>query len=143
MRRAYADRPRGKVRKLKMETTTALALGIAVSLLLSALLAFVILAPVRAVLERACPTGVGLQFWTRFIVLMLFLGPLTVTLLFGVPTSNIASRLETTDVIVRIATAALIGSLLTLGGIGLRLGTLRAPISSPPARTGTDDNWVK
>jgi hypothetical protein len=81
--------------------------------------------------------------WTRFTVLMLFLGPLIVTLVFGVPYSDYSSKLSATDLVIRVITAALVGSFLTLGGIGIRLGTLSPDVVAPPARKKTDDEFIK
>lgn len=86
-----------------------------------------------------------MAFWTRFTVLMLYLGPLLVTLIFGVPySSELSLKLTTTDVMVRVVSAALVGSFLTLGGIGLRIGTLRQVITgSSPATKRTDDEHIR
>jgi hypothetical protein len=119
--------------------------GLAVSLLLSSVLSFVILPPTRAVLRRLCPSAESVAFWTRFTVLMRFLGPLLATLIFGVPySSELSSRLTTTDVMVRVVSAALVGSFLTLSGIGIRIGTLRQPpVGSLTAPRKTDDEHIR
>src|SRR3989440_9814543 len=119
-------------------------LGLVVSLVLSSVISLVILPPTRALLRRLCPLEDAVAFWTRFTVLMLFLGPLLVTLIFGVPYSELSSKLTATDLIVRVISAALVGSFLTLGGIGLRIGTLRHPVGGslpPPKRT--DDERLR
>jgi hypothetical protein len=75
---------------------------------------------------------------------MLFLGPLIVTLIFGVPYSELSSKLSTTDLIVRVVTSALVGSFFTLVGIGLRMGTLRQNLArSPPTGSKSDDEFLK
>ena len=78
-----------------MALASVAVLGLVVSLALSTLLSVVILPPTRSVLQRSCPSGEGVSFWTRFTVLMLFLGPLIVTLIFGVPYSELSSKLTT------------------------------------------------
>src|SRR5207248_1574983 len=111
---------------------------------LTLVLSVVILPPTRALLRRLCPLEDTVAFWTRFTVLMLFLGPLLVTLIFGVPYSELSSKLTATDLIVRVISATLVGSFLTLGGIGLRIGTLRQPVGGslpPPKRT--DDERIR
>jgi hypothetical protein len=108
-----------------MDLTSVAALGLVVSLALSTILSVVILPPVRSVLQGLCPTPDAVSFWTRFTILMLFLGPLTVTLIFGVPYSELSLKLSATDLVVRVLTSALVGSFLTLAGIGMRMGTLR------------------
>jgi hypothetical protein len=79
----------------------------------------------------------------RFTVLMLFLGPLIVTLIFGVPYSELSTKLSATDLVVRVITAALVGSFLTLAGIGLRIGTLRAKLSVARPPNKTDDEFIR
>jgi len=119
-------------------------LGTVISLALSAILSWVILPPVRSVLRRGCPTDDGVSFWTRFTILMLFLGPLIVTLVFGVPPSRVAERLTTEDQILRVATASLVGVFLALTAIGIRMGTLRQPAPPPPAvARRTDDQLIR
>jgi hypothetical protein len=127
-----------------VDLTTAAITAIGVSIGISATLAVVILRPTRKVLERLCPTQEGVSFWTRFTVLMLFLGPLIVTLVFGVPSGVVASNLIAAELLVRVFTAALVGAFLTLAGIGLRLGTLRPPPTpSVPPRPRTDDERLR
>jgi hypothetical protein len=126
-----------------MTLASVAVLGLVISLVLSTILSMVILPPTRSVLQTSCPTADGVSFWTRFTILMLFLGPLIVTLIFGVPYSEMASRLDTTDLIVRIATSALVGSFLTLGGIGLRMGTLRPTYPSPHRTRKSEDELLK
>ncbi len=110
-----------------MNSTNLAMLGILLSLILSSALVAVILPPTRALLSRLCPTEPAVAFWTRFSVLMLFLGPLIVTLLFGLPAGEAAQGNGVTA-LVRIASASLIGAFMTLGGIGVRIGTLRVPV---------------
>ena len=118
--------------------------GTVISVGLSAILSWVILPPVRSVLRRSCPTDDGVSFWTRFTILMLFLGPLIVTLVFGVPTSRVAERLTLDDQILRVATASLVGVFLALAAIGIRMGTLRQPSAPPaPATRRTDDQLIR
>jgi hypothetical protein len=107
-----------------MNSTTLAMLALLLSLMLSAILVATILTPVRAVLGRLCPSEPAVAFWTRFSVLMLFLGPLIVTLLFGIPAAE-AVQGNAVTALVRIACASLTGGFLTLGGIGIRIGTLR------------------
>jgi hypothetical protein len=127
-----------------MALASVAVLGLVVSLALSTILSVVILPPTRLVLQKSCPSGEGVSFWTRFTVLMLFLGPLIVTLIFGVPYSELSSKLSATDLIVRIVTSALVGSFLTLVGIGLRMGTLRQnPGRSPSTGRKSDDEFLK
>jgi hypothetical protein len=118
-------------------------LGLLVSLALSTVLALIILPPTRAVLRRLCPADDAVAFWTRFTVLMLFLGPLIVTLIFGVPYSDFSVKLSATDLVVRVISAALVGAFLTLGGIGLRIATLRPNTVFVPSPRKTDDEFMR
>jgi hypothetical protein len=127
-----------------MDLASVATLGLVVSLVLSAMLAVVILPPLRSVLRRSCPTSDAVSFWTRFTILMLFLGPLIVTLIFGVPYTVISIKLSTTDLIIRVVTSALVGSFLTLGGIGIRMGSLRpTAVPAPPGVKKTDDELLR
>jgi hypothetical protein len=127
-----------------MALASVAVLGLVVSLALSTILSVVILPPTRSVLKKSCPSGEGVSFWTRFTVLMLFLGPLIVTLIFGVPYSELSAKLSTTDLIIRVVTSALVGSFFTLVGIGLRMGTLRQNLArSPPTGSKSDDEFLK
>ncbi len=130
-----------------MSLITVLLLALGVSFTLSAVLVFLILPPMRQVLSRACDTGEGVSFWTRFSVVMLFLGPMIVTLIFGVPNNALLQKLTDGDVIVGVVTSSLSGAFLTLGGIGLRLGTLRSTsgerVWEPTRRNSkTDDDVI-
>jgi len=126
-----------------MDLRSVVYLGLVVSLVLSTILAVIILPPTRSVLRRLCPADDAVAFWTRFTVLMLFLGPLIVTLIFGVPYSDFSARLSATDLVVRVISAALVGSFLTLGGIGLRIGTLQPNVAIVPQPKKTDDEFIR
>lgn len=126
-----------------MDLSSVVYLGLAVSLVLSTILSVVILPPTRSLLRRLCPADDAVTFWTRFTVLMLFLGPLIVTLLFGVPYSEFSSKLNDTDLVIRVVTAALVGSFLTLAGVGLRVGTLRPKVGVAPLPKKTDDEYIR
>jgi hypothetical protein len=75
---------------------------------------------------------------------MLFLGPLIVTLVFGVPYSEVAYRFTVPDMLIRVATSALVGSFVALGAIGIRIGTLRhTPDAPQPTPRRTDDEFIR
>jgi len=126
-----------------MDFPSVVCLAFAVSFALSIILAVIILPPTRSVLRRLCPAEDAVAFWTRFTLLMLFLGPLIVTLIFGVPYSEYSSRLSAADQVLRIISAAMVGSFLTLGGIGLRIGTIRQNIVVAPPAKKTDDEFIR
>lgn len=126
-----------------MTLLTLASVGTLISLALSAILSFIILPPVRSVLRKSCPTEDGVSFWTRFTILMLFLGPLIITLVFGMPNRSLADRLSEDEQLLHIATAALVGIFLALGSIGLRMGTLKAPAVTTPASRRSDDQFIR
>jgi hypothetical protein len=118
-------------------------IGVVASIVLSSVLAVLILPPTRAVLRKTCPTQDAVSFWVRFTILMLFIGPLIVTLVFGVPSSRVAATLTSDDMLIRVGTSTLVGCFLTLGAIGLRMGTLRSPSVTSQSRPRTDDEFIK
>jgi len=126
-----------------MDFPTVVYAAFAVSFALSAILSWIILPPTRSVLRRLCTAEDAVAFWTRFTLLMLFLGPLIVTLIFGVPYSELAFKLTAADELLRVISAALVGSFLTLGGIGLRIGTIRKNVVVAPPHRKTDDEFIK
>jgi hypothetical protein len=126
-----------------MNLTSVVYLGVLGSLGLSTILSLVMLPPTRSVLRSFCPADDTVAFWTRFIVLMFFLGPLIVTLIFGVPNSAFSSNLSAADLVTRVTSATLLGLFLTLGGMGLRLGTLRRTVIVAPPTKKTDDEFFR
>ena len=126
-----------------MNLTSVACVAVLGSVGLSAILTVIMLPPTRSVLRSFCPADEAVTFWARFIALMFFLGPLIVTLIFGVPNSAFSSNLSTIDLITRVATATLLGSFLTLGGMGLRVGTLRRSVIVAPPTKKTDDEFFR
>jgi hypothetical protein len=86
-----------------------------------------LMTPLRAVLRRACPGPEGENFWARFTVLMLYLSPLLIPLVFGVPYAEALAQLDAGALAQRVLSSALFGAFAALGGIGLRMATLRTP----------------
>ena len=93
-----------------------------ISLALPTLVYAVIAAPLSAVLARLCGDADGVRFWARFAALMLYLAPLFVALVFGLPESATAPPLV--EVVPRALSSTLFGLVVALGGIGVRLSTL-------------------
>ena len=54
-----------------------------------------------------------------------YLSPLLIALVFGVPYSDALARLDTGELTQRVLSSALFGAFAALGGIGLRMATLR------------------
>ena len=121
-----------------MNETSALFTVIAISLVLSSGTVFAIYHPMHKLLEAVCPLGFTAEFWTRAAVTVIYLLPLWVVLVFGMPESQ---RLEFVTA-GEIARRALAATSFALVGIviaaGLRLSSLRAPSAfdypPPPVR---------
>jgi hypothetical protein len=110
-----------------MSALQAMAIAIAISLGISTLVVAGLMAPLRAVLRRVCPGPEGENFWARFTVLMLYLSPLMIALVFGVPYAKVLEQLDAGQLAQRVLSAALFGAFAALGGVGLRMATLRTP----------------
>jgi hypothetical protein len=118
-----------------MNAYTALFTVIAISLVLSSGTVFAIYNPLRKLLEAVCPLGFTAQFWARAAVTVIYLLPLWVVLVFGLPDLQRLDYVATGE----IARRALAATSFALVGIviatGLRLSGLRAPTGHeyPPA----------
>jgi hypothetical protein len=99
-----------------MSSLQAMAIAIAVSVSISSILVVGLIQPLRSLLQRVCPGPEGENFWARFTVLMLYLSPLLIALVFDIG-----------QVVQKVLPAALFGAFAALGGIGLRMATLRTP----------------
>jgi hypothetical protein len=104
----------------------AVAIAVAISACVSTILVAGLMTPLRAILRRACPGPEGENFWTRFTVLMLYLSPLLIALVFGLPYSEALAQLDAGQLAQRVLSSALFGAFAALAGIGLRIGTLRS-----------------
>lgn len=108
-----------------MSALQAMAIAIAVSVCVSTILVTGLMTPLRAVLRRACPGPEGENFWARFTVLMLYLSPVLIALVFGVPHGDVLVQLDAGQLAQRVLSSALFGGFAALAGIGLRMATLR------------------
>jgi hypothetical protein len=113
--------------EMDMGALQAMAIAIAVSVCVSTILVAGLMTPLRAVLRRVCPGPEGENFWTRFTVLMLYLSPLLIALVFGVPYGSVLETLDSGELAQRVLSSTLFGAFAALAGIGLRMGTLRMP----------------
>jgi hypothetical protein len=109
-----------------MSSLQAISIAVAISLTVSTILVIAVMHPLRALLRRACPGPEGENFWTRFTVLMLYLSPLLVALVFGLPYPNALAAFDAGQIAQKVLSAALFGAFAALGGIGLRMSTLQA-----------------
>jgi hypothetical protein len=113
--------------EMSMSALQAMAIAIVVSVCVRTDLVACLMTPLRAVQRRECPGPEGENFWARFTVLMLYLSPLLIALVFGVPYSEVLTRLDAGELAQRVLTSALFGAFAALTGIGLRMSTLRTP----------------
>jgi uncharacterized BrkB/YihY/UPF0761 family membrane protein len=126
-----------------MNLTSVTYGGVLGSVGLSAVLSAVMLPSVRSMLRKFYAADDVEEFWTRYFALMFFLGPLVVTLVFGIPNSNSLANFSSIDLVTRVATATLFGLLLTLLGTALRVGSLRQNVLVTPPTRKTDDEFFR
>lgn len=120
-----------------MNAYTALFTVIAISVLLSSGTVFAIYQPLRRLLEAVCPLGFTAEFWTRAAVTVIYLLPLWVVLVFGLPDLQRLEYLAAGEVARRALAAVSFSLVAIVIATGLRLSTLRAPTAydyPPPVR---------
>lgn len=108
-----------------MGSLQAMGIAVGVSVLVSTTLVAGLMRPLRALLRRTCPAVEGENFWARFTVLMLYISPLLIALVFGLPYPDALAQLNAGQVVQKVLSASLFGAFVALGGIGLRMSTLR------------------
>jgi hypothetical protein len=120
-----------------MSSLQSLAVATIISLVLSTVLSAVIFRPLRALLFKICSGEEAVEFWARFTLTMLFLSPLIVSVVFGLPSSTQPVQPGTGALLQQIVATALLGSFLSMLGMGLWVSALirRAPL--PPVRSGS------
>lgn len=117
--------------------------GIGFSAVVSLVIGFLILPPTLGVLSDICSNENGIRFWTRFAIIIIILGPLLVTLVFGLPSTETFSKMALADAILRLLKTALIGGFLTISGIGLRIASLRPPLRTEETTSSKHLAWMK
>lgn len=120
-----------------MNSFTALAIGVAVSLALSTATVGAIQKPLHRLLEAVCPLQTTAAFWTRAAVTVLYLMPLWVVLVFGLPAGEQVEFASTGDVARRALACGSFALVSIVVATGLRLSSLRAPSTydyPPPVR---------
>jgi len=120
-----------------MDEIAALALVVTIALLLSSATVFAIYAPLRRLLEAACPLGTTAEFWTRAAVTVLYLMPLWVVLVFGLPDLGRLEYISMGEVMRRALAASSFALVAIVIGTGLRLSSLRPASANdypPPVR---------
>ena len=110
-----------------MSELSALTTVIVISLVLSSGTVVAIYRPLHQLLEAVCPLGFTAEFWTRAAVTVIYLLPLWVVLVWGMPSSPMLDVVSAGE----IARRALAATSFALVGIviatGLRLSSLRVP----------------
>jgi hypothetical protein len=117
-----------------MDEITALAIVVTIALLLSTATVLAIYAPLRRLLEAACPLGSTAEFWTRAAVTVLYLMPLWVVLVFGLPDLGRLEYISAGEVMRRALAASSFALVAIVIATGLRLSSLRLPDLPPPVR---------
>jgi hypothetical protein len=120
-----------------MNEISALLIVVAISVALSTATVVAIHDPLRRLLEVLCPLGSTALFWTRAAVTVIYLMPLWVVLVFGVPDFG---RLEYTsggEIARRALAAASFALVAIVIATGLKLAGVRPPSATdypPPLR---------
>jgi hypothetical protein len=120
-----------------MDEITALVIVVSIALLLSTATVVAIYAPLRRLLEAVCPVGSTAEFWTRAAVTVLYLMPLWVVLVFGLPDLARVEFLSAGEVMRRALAATSFALVAIVVATGLRLSSLRTPMAYdhvPPVR---------
>ena len=120
-----------------MNDTTALGIVTGISLALSSATVFAIHAPLRRLLEAVCPLGFTALFWTRAAVTVIYLLPLWVVLVFGLPSWRVLDVVPVGEIARRGLAAASFALVAIVVATGLRLNSLRPASTSdypPPVR---------
>jgi hypothetical protein len=120
-----------------MTEFAALLTVVGVALLLSTATVFAIYAPLRRLLESVCPLGFTAEFWTRAAVTVLYLLPLWVVLVFGLPDHARLDYIPAGEIIRRALASASFALVTIVVATGLRLSSLRPPTAldyPPPVR---------
>ncbi len=110
-----------------MNESTALLTVVTISLALSSATVFAIYHPLHKLLEAVCPLGFTAEFWTRAAVTVLYLLPLWVVLVWGLPDLGRLDYVSAGEIARRglaAASFALVGIVIATG---LRLSSLRVP----------------
>jgi len=101
--------------------------GIVISLALSSGTVFAIYHPLHRLLEAVCPLGFTAEFWTRAAVMVIYLLPLWVVLVFGLPDFTRLDYVSPGEIARRALAAASFALVAIVVGTGLRLARIRAP----------------
>lgn len=114
-----------------MTPLSTLVTAIGIALLASTLTVIAILGPLRRQLEALCASGTTATFWTRTAVTVLYLLPLFVVLMFGVPN---LTRIDITaaEIARRTIASASFALAVIVIGMALRLASGTRSLPPPP-----------
>ena len=107
-----------------MSALNGLFLSLAISAALGMALYLAIRSPLRAMLLKSCAGDETVAFWSRFTLIMLFLAPTFLSLIAGLPPSDLIAKTDPSALIVRLATASIVGGFLAMLGMGLWVASL-------------------
>jgi hypothetical protein len=110
-----------------MNESFALITAIVISIALSSGTVFAIYHPLRKLLEAVCPLGYTAEFWTRAAVTVIYLLPLWVVLVFGLPDLDRLDYISAGEIARRALAAASFALVDIVIATGLRLSSLPAP----------------
>ncbi len=108
-----------------MNETTAVVTVVAISLALSSITVYAIHAPLRRLLESICPLGTTAGFWTRAAIVICYLFPLWVVLVFGLPNLEYVGRVSGGEIARRALAATSFALVAIVIATGLRLNAAR------------------
>jgi len=101
-----------------------LVTGIVISLVLSSGTVFAIYHPLHRLLEAVCPLGFTAEFWTRAAVTVIYLLPLWVVLVFGLPDFARVEYVSPGEIARSALAAASFSLVVIVVATGLRLSRL-------------------
>ena len=113
----------------------SLIITCAISLALSSIVCGLLASPLRVLIGSLCGNREAVGFWVRFTTLMLFLVPLVVALIFGLPVRYAGMPApEVSDLVPRLLTTALSGLVIAMAIVGLRLSSVQPAPAGPSPR---------
>ena len=104
-----------------------LIIALAISLALSTATVLAISRPLHRLLEAMCPLGFTAEFWTRAAVAVIYLLPLWVVLVFGMPDFERVNYVAPGEIARRALAAASFALVGIIVATGFRLAGVRAP----------------
>ena len=119
----------------------ALRLALGISVAVAAALAAAMLLPLNGLLNKYCPSDEAVRFWSRFTLVMMFLSPLFVSLVWGLPSPEIVAKTEPGALMQRLISTNLVGAFLAMLGMGVWVSSVlpRGPqTTAMPAARGAE-----